>query len=77
MSYRKIVVSGVIHEYVIGKSHTKIKHVGTFRNDQIGVVGKYDCLNNENIYSVTPEIVKQIIENARVAELVKAPARGG
>ena len=63
MSYRKITVNDKQYEYVVGKQHTKIKNVGTFPNDQIGVVAGYCCLRNENIYSVTPAVVRQIIES--------------
>lgn len=34
--YRKITVKGVEYEYVIGKTHTKIKGLGVFPNSDIG-----------------------------------------
>ena len=64
MSYRKITVNDKQYEYVVGKQFTKIKNVGLFRNDQIGEVTGYSCLRNENIYSVTPAVVKRMIESA-------------
>jgi hypothetical protein len=36
--YRKIVVDGKQYEYVIGKSHTKIKGVGVFPNLDVGPI---------------------------------------
>lgn len=36
MSYRKIEVDGTVFEYSIGKTHTKIRHVGAFLNTEIG-----------------------------------------
>lgn len=36
MTYRKITVDGKEYEYVIGKTHTKVKTVGVFKNDEIG-----------------------------------------
>ena len=37
MSYRKITVDGKQYEYVIGKTHTKIKGLGLFLNTEIGM----------------------------------------
>ncbi len=36
MSYRKLEVDGQVFEYSIGKTHTKIRHVGAFTNDEVG-----------------------------------------
>lgn len=36
MSYRKIEVDGQVFEYSIGKTHTKIRHVGAFKNEDVG-----------------------------------------
>jgi hypothetical protein len=38
MTYRKIEVDGKEYEYTIGKTHTKIKGVGVFLNEDIGNV---------------------------------------
>lgn len=35
MSYRKITVKGREYEYTIGRTHTKIKGVGVFPNEDI------------------------------------------
>ena len=37
MSYRKLEVDGVTYEYSIGKTHTKIRHVGAFSNTDVGI----------------------------------------
>ena len=36
MSYRKLEVDGKVFEYSIGKTHTKIRHVGAFKNEEVG-----------------------------------------
>lgn len=36
MSYRKLEVNGQTFEYSIGKSHTKIRHVGAYKNEEVG-----------------------------------------
>lgn len=36
MSYRKIEVDGQVFEYSIGRTHTKIRHVGAFKNEDVG-----------------------------------------
>lgn len=38
MSYRNITVDGKNYQYVIGKTHTKIKDIGVFKNTDIGEV---------------------------------------
>lgn len=38
MSYRKLEVDGQVFEYSIGKTHTKIRHVGAFKNNEVGYV---------------------------------------
>jgi hypothetical protein len=42
MSYRKLVINEKTYEYVIGKSHTRIKGIGVFLNNDIG--SRYDIL---------------------------------
>jgi hypothetical protein len=37
MGYRKLVVGDKTYEYVIGKTHTKVKGVGVFLNSSYGV----------------------------------------
>lgn len=36
MSYRKLEVDGQVFEYSIGKTHTKIRHIGAFKNEEVG-----------------------------------------
>lgn len=42
MTYRKLVINEKTYEYVIGKSHTRIKGIGVFLNNDIG--SKHDIL---------------------------------
>lgn len=44
MGYRKITVDGKEYEYVIGKTHTKVKGIKTvFLNEEIGVLSAKNC----------------------------------
>ena len=45
MSYRKITVDGNEYEYVVGKSHIKVKGVGVWPKEEVGeiTVRKYGC----------------------------------
>jgi hypothetical protein len=36
MSYRKLEVNGQVFEYSIGKTHTKIRGIGAFKNEDVG-----------------------------------------
>ena len=36
MSYRKIVVDGKTYEYVVGKTHVKVKGLGVWPNQEMG-----------------------------------------
>ncbi len=38
MSYRKLEVNGQVFEYSIGKTHTKIRGVGAYKNEDVGFV---------------------------------------
>jgi hypothetical protein len=69
MSYRKIEVLNTIYEYTIGRSYTKIRGIGAFRNDTVGEKvfidcgcnsGK-DCNSGEYKISVTPKAIKDFI----------------
>ena len=78
MSYRKITVNQQQHEYVIGKTHTKIKGIGVFQNDLIGeriAIPEYcECCNepmsqlhsdweDTDKLAVTPKHISQAIVN--------------
>ena len=64
MSYRKIEVNGQVFEYSIGKTHTKIRHVGAYPNGEVGIrVQKYWAGELINTVQVRPsDIAKFIIE---------------
>ena len=36
MSYRKLEVDGQVFEYSIGKTHTKIRGIGAYKNEDVG-----------------------------------------
>ena len=36
MSYRKLEVDGQVFEYSVGKTHTKIRGVGAYKNEKVG-----------------------------------------
>lgn len=36
MSYRKLEIDGNVFEYSIGKTHTKIRGVGAYKNEDVG-----------------------------------------
>jgi len=46
MSYRKITVNEKVYEYSIGRSHTKIKGIGAFKNEEIGQIQTYKMYND-------------------------------
>ena len=50
MSYRKIEVDGQVFEYSIGNTHTKIRGVGSYKNENVGKVESvvmYNALADE------------------------------
>lgn len=63
MSYRKITVNNKTYEYVIGKSHIKIKDVGVFNKDNVGynifVGDKEHRMKRKEM--ITPYHIKQLI----------------
>lgn len=62
MSYRKIEVDGQVFEYSIGKTHTKIRHVGAFANGDVGVrVQKYWSGELFNDVQVRPSDISAFI----------------
>lgn len=55
MTYRTIEVNNKTYEYVIGKTHTKIKGVGHFLNETIG-----KDMGDDKV-SVQPSHIKEMI----------------
>lgn len=43
MSYRKLNVKGIDFEYVIGKSHVKVKGIGAWPKEEVGERYWHDC----------------------------------
>ena len=46
MGYRNINVNGQDYQYVIGRTHTKIKGLGAYRNEDIGQIQTYVMYND-------------------------------
>lgn len=68
MAYRKITVDGKVYEYSIGKSHTKIKGIGVFKNEDIGkrfTIEDHqycDCCGEslEDLYGIPPNVRTEV-----------------
>jgi hypothetical protein len=70
MSYRKIDVDGKIYEYSIGKTHTKIRHVGAWKNEEVGALRQVqtkECADWEhvNLLQVTPKDLTWFIRSGK------------
>ena len=46
MGYRNINVNGQDYQYVIGRTHTKIKGLGAYRNEDVGQIQTYMMYND-------------------------------
>lgn len=57
MSYRKLEVNGKQHEYVVGKTHTKVRGGKTYLNSSIG-----DQVGDTDSFVVTPYNVANAIK---------------
>jgi hypothetical protein len=67
MSYRKIEVDGQVFEYSIGKTHTKIRGVGAYKNEDVGTffeIGSWD--QPEVTLQVRPSDIKSFIERNKL-----------
>jgi hypothetical protein len=56
MSYRKITVDNIEYQYVVGKTHVKIKGIGAWPKDQVGHV------HDERLTVVEPHHIAQKIK---------------
>lgn len=56
MSYRKLEVEGQVFEYSIGKTHTKIRGIGAYKNEE---VGKYSAIVSQRSW-VIPDVAFQV-----------------
>jgi hypothetical protein len=76
--YRKITVSGTVYEYVIGKTHTKIKDVGIWPNTELGhmrvVQTICECCGTpmSELYSSHVDRQERSITPADVAKKIKS-----
>lgn len=70
MSYRKIEVDGQVFEYSIGKTHTKIRHVGAYENDKIGnyrTKSEYDWWDTQaSSFQVRPSDLANFIKQNKL-----------
>jgi len=75
MSYRKITVDGKTYEYVVGRTHLKIKGFGLFATAEIGNpvrkgrkapgIDAWGRRNRGDAYEafvITPEVVRRVIK---------------
>jgi len=46
MGYRNINVNGQDYQYIIGRTHTKIKGLGAYRNEDVGQIQTYMMYND-------------------------------
>ena len=68
MSYRKVVVDNQVFEYSIGKTHTKIRHVGAYPNDEVGVrTQKYWAGELINTVQVRPSDLANFIKQKKLS----------
>lgn len=76
MAYRKIEVDGKSYEYSIGKTHTKVRHVGVWKNEEVGAIRVYDDRHTFRpivLLQVTPKDLAWFIRSGkfRVTEKCK------
>ncbi len=79
MSYRKITVNEKSYEYVIGKTHTKVKGFGLFVNAEVGnFIAHPDSPihSGPRSYLVTPSTVAKIIGGDKVPTAYKCKLHG-
>lgn len=70
MSYRKIVVNSKEYLYSVGKTHTKIRGVGAYLNEQVGwLVPRGDCYaleTDDAVIRVTPASLAEFIKSNKL-----------
>ncbi len=66
MSYRKITVDDKQYEYVIGKTHTKIKGLGLYPNIELGdTVKKPGFIGGPDKTFITPGMIADVIRGKK------------
>jgi hypothetical protein len=79
MSYRKLEVDGNVFEYSIGKTHTKIRGVGAYKNEDIGsnhVVGSQQSWDRPDIsFQVRPSDLASFIKQNKLKVKVENKRR--
>lgn len=78
MSYRKVKIGDVQYEYVVGKTHVKVKGIGAFPKEEVGqVVERVDqceCCGTDmkDLYSSWKPIMQLRVTPADVAKLIRS-----
>lgn len=80
MSYRKLEVDGKIYQYSIGKTHTKIRHVGAWKNEEVGALRFIEnprTGEQKNHLQVTPKDLTWFIRSGkfRYEEKIRSSGR--
>lgn len=68
MSYRKLEVEGQVFEYSIGKTHTKIRGVGAYTNDE---VGKFSVNQSQQWYDLGYRDFSFQVKPSDIASFIK------
>jgi len=79
MSYRKIEINGVAYQYVVGRTHTKVKGLNAIPNNRIGQyvwhitsqrdMGSGDDRDRSLILRVTPKDIANFIVRSGAGDL--------
>lgn len=70
MSYRKITVDNQEYEYTVGKSNTKIKGIGIFKNEEIGDKVIHEYKGDTDKFVVSPYNVANAIKGISKPRIV-------
>lgn len=71
MSYRKIEVDGQMFEYSVGKTHTKIRGVGSYLNTQVGSIAQSKCsCGSSGCFEDTYDVIQ--VRPSNLAFFIKA-----
>jgi hypothetical protein len=60
MSYRKIEVDDQVFEYSVGRTHTKIRGVGAFKNVEVGTIETVTMYNSITDEFETDDVCVQV-----------------
>jgi hypothetical protein len=66
MGYRVLEIGDRKYEYVIGRSHTKVKGLGAFENS---IIGEYEQPDSQGRVKITPAILARAITRKLAGEI--------